>query len=57
MANFDKGGDPLYTNKFYNRNMNIYEVIFLKANRNIDNYLMDKYTEWSLYGNKEYSNC
>lgn len=56
MANFTKGGDPLYTNCYYDRNINIYEVIFIKANRNIDNYLVDKYHEWSLFGNKEYSN-
>jgi len=56
MANLNRGGDPLYTNHYYDRNINIYEVIFIKANRNIDNYLVDKYGEWSLFGNKEYSN-
>tara|TARA_Y100000389_G_scaffold194835_1_gene225374 strand:+ start:1853 stop:2875 length:1023 start_codon:yes stop_codon:yes gene_type:complete len=56
MPNFKRGGEPLRTNMYYNRNINIYEVIFIKANRNIDDYLMDNYTNWSLYGNKEYSN-
>ena len=56
MANYYYGGDPLFTNSYYGRNINIYEVIFIKANRNIDNYLVDIYSKWSLFGNKEYSN-
>ena len=55
-ANFIHNGDPLKTNKFYDRNINIFEVIFIKANRGIDDYLYDKYMDWCLYGNKEYSN-
>ena len=56
MANYQYGGDPLFTNSYYGRNINIYEVIFIKANRNIDNYLINIYTHWTLFGNKQYSN-
>lgn len=46
-ANFSHRGDPLFTNKFYGGNINIYEVIFIKANRGIDDALLDRYYIWS----------
>jgi len=46
-ANTKWGGDSLYTGGYYNGNINLYEVIFIKANRNIDDNLIDRYTNWS----------
>jgi len=42
-----KGNDPLRKNGYYGGNVNIYEIIFIKANRSIDDALFDRYLEWS----------
>jgi len=47
-ANFNYDGDPLFKNSYFNMNVNPYEIIFFKSNRKIDNYMINKITEWYL---------
>jgi hypothetical protein len=45
-SNIDKQGDPLYSSCYFGGNVNIYEIVFVKANRGIDDALIDRYTDW-----------
>ena len=47
-ANAEKQGDPLYKNQYFSGNVNIYEIVFVKANRGIDDALIDRYTDWHI---------
>ena len=47
-ANRRKGGDPLFSGQYYGINLNPFEVIFFKANRHIDDKMLDNYTGWIL---------
>lgn len=45
-ANYEYKGDPLFNNAYYGINLNPYEVIFLKINRNINELMVSNYTNW-----------
>lgn len=41
-----KNDDHCHNNKYFDININPYEVIFIKTNRNIDYQVLEKYTKW-----------
>lgn len=43
--------DILYDHKYYGSNVHPYETVYIKSNRNIDQVLLDKMTEWHLSWN------
>lgn len=51
---FENGSpeDILYDNRYYGSNVHPYELVFIKANRNIDPILLEKMTMWHLNQNE-----
>tara|TARA_Y100000361_G_C11088590_1_gene305190 strand:+ start:132 stop:902 length:771 start_codon:yes stop_codon:yes gene_type:complete len=45
-ANSDYAGDPWYSNMYFGVNINPFEVLFFKANRNVTPEILEKYTNW-----------
>lgn len=50
--------DVLYDGKYYGSNLHPYELIFMKANRDIDPVLLEKMTEWHMNSDRDsYAMC